>query len=141
VNYSELSRSASLPIMTEMSTLASTEPVPANEEKRVLPSNPEEKLDAVDDPLERSCAICLSDIEIGEWYKKLPKCEHCFHASCIDKWLSTRATCPVCREEIVIEDGFQNRNLPVRSVHREMRIGARGNEARVVLRFTSVSSR
>lgn len=55
------------------------------------------------EPSQVTCAICQENIQIGEWYKKLPKCEHCFHASCIDQWLLTRATCPVCRDEIFIE--------------------------------------
>jgi len=54
--------------------------------------------------LQVTCAICLEDIEIGEWFKKLPECKHCFHATCIDQWLSTRATCPVCRKEIFLDE-------------------------------------
>ncbi|EEC80755.1 hypothetical protein OsI_23245 [Oryza sativa Indica Group] len=27
----------------------------------------------------------------------LPSCKHYFHATCVDVWLLSRATCPVCR--------------------------------------------
>jgi len=60
-----------------------------------------------DEPLQVTCAICQEWIEIDEWYKKLPKCEHCFHASCIDQWLLIRAACPVCREEVFIDESLE----------------------------------
>jgi len=60
-----------------------------------------------DEPLQVICVICQEKIEIDEWYKKVPKCDHCFHASCIDRWLLMRATCPVCREEVFIDDSLE----------------------------------
>jgi len=62
------------------------------------------------------CAVCIDNIKINEWYKQLPKCEHYFHADCIDKWLRLRNSCPVCRQIIgsenvershIVEDGIQ----------------------------------
>jgi E3 ubiquitin-protein ligase ATL41 len=43
------------------------------------------------------CSICLSSIEEGEQVRLLPNCRHLFHQECIDVWLSTNASCPVCR--------------------------------------------
>ncbi|KAJ4765810.1 hypothetical protein LUZ62_031090 [Rhynchospora pubera] len=43
------------------------------------------------------CSICLSSIEEGEQVRLLPNCRHMFHKECIDVWLSTNASCPVCR--------------------------------------------
>ncbi|KAJ3701212.1 hypothetical protein LUZ61_004917 [Rhynchospora tenuis] len=43
------------------------------------------------------CSICLSSIEEGEQVRQLPNCRHMFHKECIDVWLSTNASCPVCR--------------------------------------------
>jgi len=43
------------------------------------------------------CSICLSSIEEGEQVRLLPNCQHLFHQECIDVWLSTNASCPVCR--------------------------------------------
>lgn len=57
-----------------------------------------------DDLLKDNCAVCQEEMEIGRWYKRLPLCKHFFHASCIDRWLSTRAACPVCRNEVYIDE-------------------------------------
>ncbi|KAM6548827.1 hypothetical protein CsatB_020503 [Cannabis sativa] len=45
------------------------------------------------------CAVCLSNLEEGEMARLLPNCNHTFHAECIDKWLSSQSTCPICRTE------------------------------------------
>ena len=42
----------------------------------------------------QSCAICLDDF-LGK-AKCLP-CQHLFHISCIQPWLSQHPTCPICR--------------------------------------------
>lgn len=46
------------------------------------------------------CAVCLHDVEAGQRYRRLPQCRHCFHVNCIDTWLQSRSTCPLCRNEI-----------------------------------------
>ncbi|KAJ4775743.1 RING/U-box superfamily protein [Rhynchospora pubera] len=43
------------------------------------------------------CAVCLCEFEDDEKIRLLPKCSHVFHTDCIDEWLSSHATCPVCR--------------------------------------------
>lgn len=43
------------------------------------------------------CSICLNSIEEGQQVRLLPNCRHLFHQECIDMWLSTNASCPVCR--------------------------------------------
>ncbi|TKY48913.1 E3 ubiquitin-protein ligase ATL41 [Spatholobus suberectus] len=43
------------------------------------------------------CAVCLSVLEDGELVRLLPNCKHSFHVGCIDTWLASRSTCPVCR--------------------------------------------
>jgi len=134
-SYDELKRPSRQAI--EMSTLTTNQQKPLSEDSLV----PQESVltQDEDEPSENICAVCLDDIAIGQWYKRLPKCEHCFHAKCIDQWLSTRATCPVCREEIFpdVEQSVANGINP-RSVRREIRIGAghSDREPRVVLRFT-----
>ncbi|CAI9117418.1 OLC1v1018810C1 [Oldenlandia corymbosa var. corymbosa] len=45
------------------------------------------------------CSVCLSSFEIGEQARKLPNCGHTFHVECIDKWLTSHSTCPICRTE------------------------------------------
>lgn len=46
------------------------------------------------------CSVCLSAIEEGEKVRILPSCGHGFHARCIDAWLRTRLSCPVCRSAV-----------------------------------------
>ncbi|KAL3509241.1 hypothetical protein ACH5RR_028642 [Cinchona calisaya] len=45
------------------------------------------------------CSVCLSVLEEGEMARKLPNCNHIFHAECIDKWFGSQSTCPICRSE------------------------------------------
>lgn len=45
------------------------------------------------------CAVCLSFLEEGEIARTLPNCKHTFHANCIDQWLGSNSTCPICRTE------------------------------------------
>ncbi|KAM0832876.1 hypothetical protein ACQ4PT_064596 [Festuca glaucescens] len=44
------------------------------------------------------CAICLAEFARGEQLRVLPRCNHGFHAHCIDRWLDARPTCPTCRQ-------------------------------------------
>ncbi|XP_015890655.3 E3 ubiquitin-protein ligase ATL31 [Ziziphus jujuba] len=43
------------------------------------------------------CAVCLSEFEDYDTLRLLPKCDHVFHPNCIDAWLASHTTCPVCR--------------------------------------------
>ncbi|CAL9249005.1 unnamed protein product [Arabidopsis halleri] len=46
------------------------------------------------------CCICLSSYEDGAELHALP-CNHHFHSTCIVKWLKMRATCPLCKYNIL----------------------------------------
>ncbi|KAK9990317.1 hypothetical protein SO802_025302 [Lithocarpus litseifolius] len=46
------------------------------------------------------CAVCLGEFEDHETLRLLPKCSHAFHTDCIDAWLSSHVTCPVCRAKL-----------------------------------------
>ncbi|KAJ0794430.1 putative transcription factor C2H2 family [Helianthus annuus] len=46
------------------------------------------------------CSVCLSEVEQGENTRVLPKCNHVFHAECIDMWFHSHSTCPICRNPV-----------------------------------------
>ncbi|KAK7334574.1 hypothetical protein VNO80_26334 [Phaseolus coccineus] len=48
------------------------------------------------------CSVCLSEFEENESLRLLPKCNHAFHLPCIDTWLKSHASCPLCRSTITI---------------------------------------
>lgn len=47
------------------------------------------------------CVVCLSELAEGDKARVLPTCNHCFHAYCIDTWLQSHSSCPVCRINVV----------------------------------------
>ncbi len=44
-----------------------------------------------------SCSICLEDFADGQKVRELPKCQHIYHAHCVDAWLCMHNACPLCR--------------------------------------------
>lgn len=46
------------------------------------------------------CAVCLSEFEGYDTLRLLPRCNHVFHPGCIDTWLASQVTCPVCRATV-----------------------------------------
>eukprot|EP00794_Sanderia_malayensis_P013787 gene13787-15230_t len=48
----------------------------------------------------RSCAICLEEFVEGQDIRIVP-CRHEFHKSCVDPWLLSNCTCPLCMLNIV----------------------------------------
>ncbi|CAF2061550.1 hypothetical protein YC2023_078956 [Brassica napus] len=47
------------------------------------------------------CPVCLNEFEDDETLRLLPKCCHVFHPGCVDAWLRSHATCPLCRADLV----------------------------------------
>ncbi|KAH8493818.1 hypothetical protein Peur_061418 [Populus x canadensis] len=45
------------------------------------------------------CSICLGTILEGDTVRVLPNCKHTFHVECIDMWLGSHSTCPICRTD------------------------------------------
>lgn len=43
------------------------------------------------------CSVCLADYKDTDVLRVLPDCGHMFHVACVDPWLRSRPTCPVCR--------------------------------------------
>ncbi|CAL4887255.1 unnamed protein product [Urochloa decumbens] len=50
------------------------------------------------------CAVCLAELEDGEAARFLPRCGHGFHAECVDTWLASHTTCPLCRLTVAKPD-------------------------------------
>ncbi|KAI3794493.1 hypothetical protein L1987_37125 [Smallanthus sonchifolius] len=48
------------------------------------------------------CAVCISEFTDDERLRFLPKCHHVFHPDCIDSWLASHTTCPVCRADVTV---------------------------------------
>ncbi|KAK4394628.1 RING-H2 finger protein ATL46 [Sesamum angolense] len=46
------------------------------------------------------CAVCLCEFSDGDKLKFLPNCSHAFHIHCIETWLLSNSTCPLCRSFI-----------------------------------------
>ncbi|OMO77315.1 Zinc finger, RING-type [Corchorus capsularis] len=46
------------------------------------------------------CAICLGEFSDEDMLRLLTICCHVFHKDCVDLWLDTHKTCPVCRREL-----------------------------------------
>ncbi|KAF5739762.1 RING-H2 finger protein ATL11-like [Tripterygium wilfordii] len=51
------------------------------------------------------CAVCINEFEDDETLRLIPKCSHAFHPECIDAWLGSHVTCPVCRANLVPKPG------------------------------------
>ncbi|KAL7153981.1 hypothetical protein ABFS83_04G204400 [Erythranthe nasuta] len=52
---------------------------------------------AAERPMIDDCPICLSEFREREAVKLIPYCGHVFHPGCIDTWLASHVTCPLCR--------------------------------------------
>ena len=59
----------------------------------------EEITGAKQDPFD--CAVCLSQFTNEDQLRLLPACSHAFHMNCIDTWLLSNSTCPLCREPLI----------------------------------------
>ncbi|KAM7256858.1 hypothetical protein ACFE04_012599 [Oxalis oulophora] len=50
------------------------------------------------------CVVCLSKFEADDQLRLLPLCCHAFHVDCIDVWLATNQSCPLCRSVLHASD-------------------------------------
>ncbi|CAD5181015.1 unnamed protein product [Musa acuminata subsp. malaccensis] len=53
----------------------------------------------LEDPFD--CAVCLCQCEADDKLRLLPKCSHAFHVQCIDTWLMSHCTCPLCTRSLL----------------------------------------
>eukprot|EP00929_Paragymnodinium_shiwhaense_P074526 TRINITY_DN38152_c0_g2_i1.p1 TRINITY_DN38152_c0_g2~~TRINITY_DN38152_c0_g2_i1.p1 ORF type:complete len:755 (+),score=166.95 TRINITY_DN38152_c0_g2_i1:54-2318(+) len=75
--------------------VVSLPPTPELETLRILPEL-------------RTCSVCLEDIQTGELVRPLAKCDHKFHAACLERWAGTMhdaTRCPTCRRPALAKKG------------------------------------
>ncbi|URE06823.1 E3 ubiquitin-protein ligase [Musa troglodytarum] len=70
------------------------------------------------------CAVCISEFADDEALRLLPGCCHVFHPDCIDAWLASHITCPVCRTDIAAAVAAEEEAIELE------RIGSEQREAR-----------
>ncbi|KAJ6959865.1 RING-H2 finger protein ATL46 [Populus alba x Populus x berolinensis] len=56
------------------------------------------------------CAVCLCEFSEKDKLRLLPMCSHAFHINCIDTWLLSNSTCPLCRGTLFSPAGFSMEN-------------------------------
>lgn len=56
------------------------------------------------------CAVCLCEFCDQDKLRLLPYCSHAFHISCIDTWLLSNSTCPLCRGSL-LGSGLENQEF------------------------------
>ncbi|KAM0911283.1 hypothetical protein ACQ4PT_013553 [Festuca glaucescens] len=47
--------------------------------------------------VEAECSICISALVAGDKVKALSPCGHRFHPDCVDDWIRSHPSCPLCR--------------------------------------------
>ena len=74
-------------------------------DQEILNELPETTIDDVNklDPEKRNCVICLEDFKNGDKATVLP-CIHLFHTLCIQNWLKTQNSCPICKFKLTGEN-------------------------------------
>lgn len=50
------------------------------------------------------CSVCLSQFDVADVLRLLPRCKHAFHMDCIDRWLDSHSSCPLCRTRVDVDD-------------------------------------
>ncbi|KAJ1397218.1 Zinc finger, RING-type [Sesbania bispinosa] len=81
-------------------------------------------------PLE--CAVCLTDFKDQDTLRLLPKCNHVFHPQCIDSWLASHVTCPVCRANLNQDSCQVAITIPTHLTNDEEGSETRGQIQRVI---------
>jgi len=51
----------------------------------------------------QECSICLCSLQHGESIRRLARCGHVFHRSCVDLWLLRCSECPLCKTSVTAD--------------------------------------
>ena len=67
-----------------------------------------------------TCAVCRESFTTGQPVRRIERCGHVFHTTCMDRWLESHSTCPLCMQTIIpTEDNNNESNTESASVHSE----------------------
>ena len=74
-------------------------------DQAIVSELPETKIDDIKklDKDKQNCVICMEDFKNGDVTTNLP-CLHMFHTNCIQSWLKTQNTCPICKFKLTQEN-------------------------------------
>ncbi|XP_010912670.1 RING-H2 finger protein ATL58 [Elaeis guineensis] len=61
---------------------------------------------------ETQCSVCLGEYQPNDRLQRIPQCGHTFHVDCIDHWLTTNTTCPLCRASLLPVTKAVETNVP-----------------------------
>ncbi|MBA0795588.1 hypothetical protein Gohar_006441 [Gossypium harknessii] len=81
-----------------------------------------------DSTVSGDCAVCLSKFEQQDQLRLLPLCCHAFHAQCIDTWLTSNQTCPLCRSPLFASESDLMKSL-LQSSNAAAPIGSGGSDS------------
>ena len=73
--------------------------------QHIINELPQNKIDDIKklDKDKQNCVICMEDFKNGDVTTNLP-CLHMFHSNCIQCWLKTQNTCPICKFKLTQEN-------------------------------------
>ncbi|KAJ4917144.1 RING-H2 finger protein ATL58 [Raphanus sativus] len=58
--------------------------------------------------MDSQCSVCLGDYQADDKLQQIPACGHTFHMDCIDLWLTSHTTCPLCRLTLIPTQSHQS---------------------------------
>lgn len=67
--------------------------------------------------LHDTCAVCRESFISGQPVRRIGRCGHVFHTTCMDRWLETHSTCPMCMQNIVPNEDDTGSNTETPSEH------------------------
>ncbi|TKY68222.1 RING-H2 finger protein ATL58 [Spatholobus suberectus] len=74
--------------------------------------------------------VCLLDYQPEDRLQQIPACGHTFHMSCIDLWLATHTTYPLCRFSLLTTTKSSTQTSDMQSQNNEERQAMEFSESR-----------